>query len=76
MVAMTATNILFSPAAFGPSPAPGPPEADMDNDEQSEAEHGVVATLRPQSARERRIAALRLRQTDTEVQAPAAGQEY
>ena len=63
----------FEPAAFGPPP--GPPEADADNDEQQEAEHGIITTLRPQTARERRIAALRLRQTDAEVQASAAGQE-
>ena len=47
----------------------------MDNDEQVEAEHGIITTLRPQTARERRIAALRLRQVDTGAQASAEGQE-
>ena len=56
-------------------PAAPPAGTDMDDDMQREAEPGVGNPFRPQTARERRMAALRFRQSDAEVQASADGQE-
>ena len=65
-----------APAPVESAPIPEvPDELNADNPEQREAEPGMITSLRPQTAREHRLAALRLRQQDAEVQAASTGQE-
>ena len=68
--------------AAGPTPSfipeairAAPTGTDADTNEQREAEPGIITALRPQTAREMRLAAIRLKQTDTAAQASASGQE-
>ena len=66
------------PLAAGPlaeALAEAPPGARADEDIQQEPEPGITVPLRPQTARENRMAAIRLQRADAEVQASAHAQE-